>query len=357
MKSNLLDDLEDSFNFESQKSEITPFDLFEDNNISSLIPIFEDIPTSKNESNQVSSYIYNEHKYKLSPLFKIIKVKNRTIFENEINGALEKMNITEKKFFLNSNNHCDEIEKIRNKLKVNKKRTKKLLKDVNLTKQTKRGRKKKDDASKGCHNKFSSDNIIKSIKTKINSSLILFINKIINSIYNIDEINQICHSLNLPEIKFNSTSNEVFKKNNYNNRVNSEDKFHDINLLNCTIKDYFSSEISIKYKCFPNNYNELIINYLLNDVNYKNIFNFLFNITIGDWLNIFIYKKEINELTYFNSLKEIDINIIKSNLVRIDEYLKDIYEKDKNYYHCFMLLIYNFKRYFEFKERRIRKKK
>ena len=220
MKSNLLDDLEDSFGFESQKSEITPFDLFEDNNISSLRPIFEDIPTSKNESNQVPSYIYSERKYKLSPLFKIIKVKNRTILENEINGTLEKMNITEKKFFLNSNNHCDEIEKIRNKLKVNKKRTKKLLKDVNLIKQTKRGRKKKDDASKGCHNKFSSDNIIKSIKTKINSSLILFINKIINSIYNIDEINQICHSLNLPEIKFNSTSNEVFKNNNYINRVN-----------------------------------------------------------------------------------------------------------------------------------------
>ena len=101
---------------------------------------------------------------------------------------LEKMNITEKEFFLNSNNHCEEIEKIRNKLKVNKKRTKKLLKDVNIIKQTKRGRKIKDDFSKVCHNKFSSDNIIKSIKTKINSSLILFINKIINSIYNIEEI-------------------------------------------------------------------------------------------------------------------------------------------------------------------------
>jgi hypothetical protein len=95
---------------------------------------------------------------------------------------------------------------------------------------------------------------------------------------------------------------------------------------------------------------------LLKDVNNKNIFNFLFNITIGDWLNIFIYKKEINDLTSFNKLKEIGINIIKENLVRIDEYLKDIYKKGKNYYHCFMLLIYNFKRYFEIKERRTSKK-
>ena len=355
MKSNLLDDLEESYDFKSKKSEITPFVFFEDDDISSLRPIFEDIPTSKNDSNKVPSYTFGVLKNKLTLLFRIIKVKIRTILENEINNVFKKMNITEKEFFLNSNNNYNEIEKIRNKLKLNKKRTKKLLKDVNLIKQTKRGRKKKDDVSKGCHNKYSSDNIIKAIKTKINASLILFMNKIINSIYNIDEINHIFHSLSLPEIKFNSAFNEVFKKNNYNNRVNLVDKFHDINLLKCTIKEYFSSEISTKYKLFPINYNESIINYLLNDVNYKNTFNFLFNLTICDWLNIFIYKKEINDLTSFNKLKEIDINIIKENLVRIDEYLKDIYKKGKNYYHCFMLLIYNFKRYFEFKEMRNRK--
>ena len=53
------------------------------------------------------------------------------------------MNINEKDFLLNLNNNCEEIEKIRNKLKLSKKRTKKLYKEINLIKQTKRGRKKK----------------------------------------------------------------------------------------------------------------------------------------------------------------------------------------------------------------------
>ena len=107
------------------------------------------------------------------------------------------MNINEKDFFLDLNNNCEEIEKIRNKLKLSKKRTKKLYKEINLIKQTKRGRKKKDDTSKRRHNKYSPDIIIKAIKTKINASLILFLNKIINSIYNLAEINHIFYSLYL----------------------------------------------------------------------------------------------------------------------------------------------------------------
>ena len=266
------------------------------------------------------------------------------------------MNINDNDFFLNLNNNCEEIEKIRNKLKLSKKWTKKLYKELNLIKQTKRGRKKKDDFSKGGHNKYSPDIIIKAIKTKINASLILFLNKIINSIYNLNQINHIFHSLDLPEIKYNLAFNEVLKKNNYNYRANFEDKLYNLNILNSTIKEYFSSGISTKYTRFPKEHNELIINKLLNDDNYKNIFNCLFNITIGDWLNIFIYKKEINDLTYFSTLRETELNVIKENLGRIDEYLKDLFENDKIYFYCFMLLIYNFKRYFEIKERRTNKK-
>ena len=53
----------------------------------------------------------------------------------------KKMNINEKIFYLNLNNNCEEIEKIRNKLKLSKKRTKKLYKELNLIKQTKRKKK------------------------------------------------------------------------------------------------------------------------------------------------------------------------------------------------------------------------
>ena len=54
-----------------------------------------------------------------------------------------------------------------------------MLNELNLIKATKRGRKKKDDSPKGGYNKYSPDIIIKAIKTKINSSFILFLNKII----------------------------------------------------------------------------------------------------------------------------------------------------------------------------------
>ena len=46
--------------------------------------------------------------------------------------------------------------------------------------------------------------------------------------------------------------------------------------------------------------------------------------------------------------------MIKENLVRIDEIdtnsLYEMCQNDKLYFHCFMLLIYNFKRFFEQKE-------
>ena len=323
--------------------------LFSHNDYKELNLFEEYNPIYRNDINRVTSYI-DYRKSNLFPLFKIIKVRNRPILEYEINELIKKMNVNEKDYFLNSNNNCDEIQKIRNKLILNKKRTKKLSKEVKPTKR--KGRKKKDDSSKRNHNRFSSDNVIKAIKTKINDSLILFINNIINTIYNPEQINNIFTSLKLPKIKYNS---DLIKKNNRYNRADS-DKFRDSNLLNCTIKEYFSSDISIKFKNFRNDYNKLIINYLLNDDNYINIFNFIFNIKIDDWLNILIYKKEINDLNSFNTMNEIEINIIQENLVRIDEYLKDIYEDDKVYYHCFMLLIYNFKRYFALKEKRNSKK-
>ena len=364
MNLKFLEDSDELYEYEYKKSELPYFDFEEENDMSSLRinsslrfdlgDIEKFIQISKTDTNKVTSDI--DPKFKLSSLFKIVKVKNKIILENEINESFKKMNINENIFLLNLNNNCEEIEKIRNKLKLSKKRTKKLYKESNPTKQTKRGRKKKDDVSKGGHNKYSPDILIKKIKTKINASLILFLNKIINSIYNFEQINYIFHSLGLPEIKYTSSFNEIFKKNDYKYRANLEDKLYNLNLLNSTIKEYFSSEISTKYKRFPKEYNELIINYFLNDDNHKNIFNFLFNITIGDWLNIFIYKREINDLISFNTLKETEKNIIRENLVRIDEYIKDIYENGEIYFHCFMLLIYNFKKYYEFKERRKTKK-
>ena len=87
----------------------------------------------------------------------------------------------------------------------------------------------------------------------------------------------------------------------------------------------------------------------------NSIFNFIFNkIKIEEWLDIFIHKKELEFHDNIGDLKDYHIEMIKENLVRIDEIdtnsLHEMSQNDKKYFHCFMLLIYNFKRFFEQKE-------
>lgn len=127
-----------------------------------------------------------------------------------------------------------------------------------------------------------------------------------------------------------------------------------------TLKKYLSNNISSKYdkSNYPPNYNEMVIDNFLKDENNKDIFDFVFNyLTIGDWLEIFIYKKELKDFNKYNLLNENQKIEIKVNLVRIDNYLDEIYQEDKIYFHIFCLLIYNLKRYLTIKERRIRKKR
>ena len=132
--------MNESHEFESIQSELSLFDT--EGNISTsplnlnylnLIPPFYLIFDIQIPKSDITSDI-GEPKCKLFPLFKIIKVKNKTILENEINELFKKMNLIEKDFFLNLNNNCEKIEKIRNKLKLNKKRTKKLLNEIKSNK-------------------------------------------------------------------------------------------------------------------------------------------------------------------------------------------------------------------------------
>ena len=62
------------------------------------------------------------------------------------------------------------------------------------------------------------------------------------------------------------------------------------------MKNYFSAKISRKYTKYPSNYNELIIDKILNDEDNKKIFDFIFNdLLIKDWIEIFLYKKDFKD--------------------------------------------------------------
>ena len=124
-----------------------------------------------------------------------------------------------------------------------------------------------------------------------------------------------------------------------------------------TIKDYLSNKISPKYTGFPLEYNALIIKQLLLDKNNKDIFDFIFNnLKIEDWLNIFIYQKKFKDFFKYESLPKNKKDKIKEGFIGIDSYFDKIYKNgDKNgkiYFHCFMVMIYNFVRFIMIKEKR-----
>ena len=289
----------------------------------------------------------------------VFRINRIPFHEEDINEIFEKMNINQEKeklIFLNCNDNDKEINNIRNKLFLEgKRRMKKQNKDLKFIVHSKKGRKTKSDKSNRIHNKYQPDNIIKSIKTKLNHSLLLFLNKLINSIYDKTQIVQILSELNLPRIKKDRNLKilKLIKENDYDVNINNASKTYNLKLLNLTINNYISKSISRRFKKVLGDYNKLIIKKLLVDEQNKDMFDFIFNhLKIEDWLDIFLHKKDIDNFIDNNKINESKINIIKENLVRIDDCFLEMYKDDKLYFHCFVLMIYNFKRYFLRKEGR-----
>lgn len=294
----------------------------------------------------------------------IFKIDKERFYEEDINMIIQKMNISKENkssIFLNNEDNYEEINNIRYKLFLKGKFRMKKQRNYSMFKiYAKKGRKLKMDNSNRTHNKYQPDNIIQSIKTTINHSLLFFLNKLINSIYDKTKINQILYQLNLPLIKKDRKLKlfKLIKENDYDININNTSKSYNLKFLNFTINNYISNNISRKFKKKPPNYNKLIIKKLLEDEQNNDIFNFIFNyLKIEDWLDIFIYKKEIDNYFNNNQLNQIKINKIKENLIRIDDLLLKMYKDNKLYFHCFTLMIYNFKKYFLSKEGRILKSK
>ena len=164
--------------------------------------------------------------------------------------------------------------------------------------------------------------------------------------------------LNIERKKSNSKLIKVIKDNQYD-FIKDKKKSSDIlKLFSSTVKEYLCNKLSTKYLNLPNDYNEKVIIWLLGDDNYKNIFEFIFNkLIIEDWVDIFLYKKKLKDYFGFNTMNQTDKKIVKENLFGIDYYFDEIYldnkgNIDKVYFHCFLLLIYNIKRYILIKEKR-----
>jgi hypothetical protein len=75
-----------------------------------------------------------------------------------------------------------------------------------------------------------------------------------------------------------------------------------------------------------------------------------------DWLDIFLYKKDLEDIEKFNSFYQKEK--IKESFEGIDLYIdKILYKKDNIYFQCFALISYNLERFLILKEKRKTTKK
>ena len=358
----------------NDKKNINPRNSNESNIIS-----YNDLQSPEKENEKTTSATEKTIiiKKKVKKFKKKFIIIHKTLSENEINQIFQKFINKDmiEKFLLEIDDKHDEIKKIRNELYFqkgirNKYRKKVNKKSININKTMDKtflnqkgniicGRKKKGDTTKRVKNQYSSDNLVKKIKSVINNSLIFSLNNIINALYNEDQIKQILTELNLVKKNTFKTITKVIKKIDQKFYAGKIKKDENLALLRKKIKEYLSNIISKKNGDFPPDYNEKVIEKLLEDKKNKDIFSFIFNLTLDNWIQIFTYKKDLQYFNINNQLSEEKLNIIENNLIKIDNIILKLNEFKKEYLHCFALIIYNIKEFFSKKvgrEGRERKK-
>ena len=187
-----------------------------------------------------------------------------------------------------------------------------------------RGRKKTNTKSKGLHDKYSQDNILRRIKCIILINIYNYINKKIYEIYK----GKIGKGI------FEKKLKKINSKNNLSNSKNNN-----IELLNKTLKDIFCDNISIRYTNYKNDHNKKIINDLLNEKNeeIREQFKKLFSLTFLECLIHFREQKYFEELDGLENLdtvcKKFDddqhyVDLFKYNVLNYEKIIMD--KKSRN---------------------------
>ena len=231
---------------------------------------------------------------------------------------------------------------------LNKKRRKKkgkikYIKDDDEEKK-KSGRKKNDDFTKGMHNIFAGDNIIKKIKIIFLDYSQLFLNEVLNTY--LDKTKIIYNDI----FKKRSIKKEIIIKSLNHKVINRMTKKTELSLLNKSLKEIFSNDISVKYKTLPADFNKQIIEKILNEEKDNVNIMFAFNLTFREWIDIFTYKKDIQSIKNFYAEK---IQNLPHLFVHVDTLLLKIYNSyNIKYLAYFIIYIYNYERWFLIKKER-----
>ena len=251
------------------------------------------------------------------------------IFNKEQNKDLFKENLKQLEF---SKYIEDDLNLTKQKRIIS---NKKIKNDEEKIKKKKRGR-KPTKQKRETHDKRSPDNIIRKVKVFIFKFILLFLNNIINE------------NLKYKKIKLLKLDYKFI------NRIKAD---QELKILNMSLKELFSNDISPKFKnkC-PKDYNKEIIARILKDAD--DIILFAFNINIKDWLDMFTLKKSVKDIVNgYNKYKDCQnlIQKVEKSLIRFDKAIYKIDENnDKDYMALFVFCLYNYERWFYLKKCRKR---
>ena len=192
-----------------------------------------------------------------------------------------------------------------------------------ISKKTEEGNKIKNIALKNDKNKnynTTEDNIIRKCK----NLLLLYTRKFIN--------------IKIKEIYNNDIGEGIWKKEilDINSEPKSDNKINSIkNLLNTTLKEIFSTNISLRFTSYLPNHNKEIIKRLLKekDKGKREKFQKLFNITFVECLNKFVdNSKGCDELERFPNFDDIksDLNDDEKHLDKMKKLLINFENVIKN---------------------------
>ena len=116
------------------------------------------------------------------------------------------------------------------------------------------------------------------------------------------------------------------------------------------LKDYLSIDISDKFTTYSKNSNKKVIEEIMKNEKDNEIIMFILNdLTLGDYIDIFLYKKELKD---FGKIDEEKANKIMKAFKRVDSLIEEIdpKENDNYYYSNYFYIFYNFERWYFIKK-------
>lgn len=211
-----------------------------------------------------------------------------------------------------------------------------------------RGRKRLGDKSERSHNNYSYDNVMSKIKGKIFNNINFFVNQIINLYIDEKQKKNLRNAIRTKTRRENEDE-DLLKLLDYSDTKNLA-KIYNLNLLQMSLKEFLSQNISPRFPSLRPDSNKIIIDLLSNEIN-NEIINSVLELKVEEYLDFYTYKNEID------IIKKIE-NERKVNFKRADVLLNEIIlDNDDLYFTIYIFHLFNFKWWFETKNERNTSKK